>query len=128
VRAFRELAPTLPAGLSSYCRADMHDIDWAAWRDGGFVFLPQAYVNDFGGAAAPDVCAQGALPFFPLASVHPTIGMYPGQLLSPAAAEYVPALVRSGTTGFSVYLAETRMTSDEWRALGQAIAERGIAR
>jgi hypothetical protein len=128
VRAFRELAPTLPAGLSSYCRADMHDIDWAAWRDGGFVFLPQAYVNDFGGAAAPDVCAQGALPYFPLASVHPTIGMYPGQLRSLAAAEYVPALVRSGTTGFSVYLAETRMTSDEWRALGQAIVERGIAR
>ena len=128
VRAFRELAPTLPAGVSSYCRADMHDIDWAAWRDGGFVFLPQAYANDFGGAAAPDVCAQGALPFFPLAAVHPTIGMYAGQVSSPAAAEYVPALVRSGTRGFSVYLAETRMTSEEWRALGQAIAERGIAR
>lgn len=128
VQAFRDLAPALPAGVSSYCRADMHDIDWAAWRAGGFVFLPQAYANDFGGAAAPDICAKGALAFFPLSSVHPTIGMYPGQARSPAAAEYVPALARAGTTGFSVYLAETRMTSDEWRALGQAISERAIAR
>jgi len=42
-------------------------------------------------------------------------------------ATYVELLARAGTVGFSVYLAETRMTDTEWRALGRAIGERGIA-
>jgi hypothetical protein len=126
--AFRGLQPSLPAGLSSYCRADMHDLDWAAWRRNGFVFLPQAYVNDFGAEVTPAACARGAREFFPLDGVHPTIGMHPGQSASLAAAAYAPLLARAGTTGFSVYLAETRMTPEEWRSLGSAIATLGIAR
>jgi hypothetical protein len=128
VEAFRALEPALPAGLSSYCRADMHDLEWGAWREGGFVFLPQAYVNDFGADVAPAVCAQGATPFFPAEAVHPTIGMHAGQQSSLPASAYTGLLHEAGTTGFSVYLAETRMTPDDWRTLGTAIAALGIAR
>jgi hypothetical protein len=128
VEAFRALQPTLPAGLSSYCRADMHDIDWAAWRDAGFAFLPQAYVNDLGAMATPAACARGAQRFFSDADVHPTIGMHPGVRSSLSAATYASLLARSGTVGFSVYLAETRMTPDGWRELGGAIRQLSIAR
>ncbi len=49
VGAFCALRPApFAAGVSSSCRPDRHDIDWAAWRGGGFAFLPQAYVNDIG--------------------------------------------------------------------------------
>jgi hypothetical protein len=128
VEAFRARQPGLPAGLSSYCRADMHDLAWGAWRDGGFVFLPQAYVNDFGADVTPAACARGAGGIFPLDAVHPTIGMHPGQRTSMAAATYAGLLDAAGTTGFSVYLAETRMPPEEWRVLGAAIAALGIAR
>jgi hypothetical protein len=127
VRAFRKHRPDIVAGLSSYCRADMHDIDWEAWRSGGFAFLPQAYVNDFGPQVDPAACAAGARRFFPVDGVHPTIGMHSGQQASLAAAAYVPLLERAGTVGFSVYLAETRMTSEDWRTLGDAIARLGVA-
>jgi hypothetical protein len=41
----------------------------------------------------------------------------------------VPGLLaRARTVGFSVDLAETRMTGDEWRELAAAIATLGIAR
>lgn len=128
VAAFRDLQPALAVGLSSYCRADMHDLDWGAWRAAGFVFLPQAYVNDLGLEATPAACARGARGFFPVDAVHPTIGMHPGQRSSLAAAAYAPLLDRADTTGFSVYLAETRMTPEEWQSLGSAIARLGIAR
>jgi hypothetical protein len=126
--AFRALQPSLPTGLSTYCRADLHDLDWAAWRDSGFVLLPQAYVNDFGAEASPAACVRGARPFFAPHRVHPTIGMHPGQASSPAASSYGPLLREAGTTGFSVYLAETRMPPEEWQALGAAIATLRLAR
>jgi hypothetical protein len=59
--------------------------------------------------------------------VHPTIGMYPGVDRSLRAASYARLLARAGTLGFSVYLAETRMTPDDWRALGDAMRSRRIA-
>jgi hypothetical protein len=128
VDAFRAKRPTLPAALSSYCRADMQDLDWNAWRAAGFVFLPQAYVNDFGALVTPDMCLQGARAHFPRRAVHPTIGMHPGAARSLRAVDYVRLLARAGTVGFSVYLAETRMTEGEWQVLGSGIASRGIAR
>jgi hypothetical protein len=127
VSEFRRLQPTLPAAVSSYCRPDQHDLDWGAWSADGFAFLPQAYVNDFGAAASPESCVEGAKPYFPAARVHPTVGMYPGVARSLRAASYARLLGRAGTVGFSVYLAETRMTRDDWRTLGGAIRARGIA-
>ncbi len=127
VDRFRALLPGIPAGVSSYCRPDRHDIDWTSWRQAGFAFLPQAYVNDVGPDVSPARCVEGAASFFPRTAVHPTVGMHPGGLGTLAAADYVELLAEAGTIGFSVYLAETRMTDDEWRAFGAAIASRGIA-
>ena len=127
VDAFRAQRPSLPAGVSSYCRPDRHDIDWASWRQGQFVFLPQAYVNDFGDQVAPANCVEGASAFFPADAVHPTVGMHAGAARSLGASTYVDLLAGASTVGFSVYLAETRMTDTEWQAFGAGIAEHGIA-
>jgi hypothetical protein len=128
VRTFRALRPApFPLGLSSYCRPDRHDIDWAAWRKAAAAFLPEAYVNDIGTEGDPAGCVAAAAGAFPRVEIHPTIGMHIGAQGTVEVATYVELLARAGTVGFSVYLAETRMTDTEWRALGHAIGERGIA-
>ncbi|HUF01207.1 MAG TPA: hypothetical protein VMN35_02165 [Gaiellaceae bacterium] len=127
VEAFRSRLPSLPAALSSYCRPDRHDLDWGAWRRAGFALLPQAYVNDFGQEAAPAMCVHGARAFFRPNEIHPTVGMHPGARRPLAASRYAQLLARAGTVGFSVYLAETRMTG-EWQSFGAAIRGLGIAR
>ena len=128
VEVFRALEPDTPAAISSYCRADTQDIDWGAWSGSDFVFLPQAYVNDFGAAASPAACAEGAAEFFPTNAVHPTVGVYTGQEGEPSPERYAALLDEAGTLGFSVYLAETGMRSGQWRVYGEAIAELRIAR
>ncbi|MGI8479242.1 MAG: hypothetical protein ACR2M2_05210 [Gaiellaceae bacterium] len=128
VQLFRALEPDTPAAISSYCRADTQDIDWRAWNRSGFVFLPQAYANDFGGAASPAACAEGAAGFFPSDAVHPTVGVYAGQGESPSPERYTALLDEAGTVGFSVYLAETGMYAGDWDTFGSAIAELEIAR
>jgi hypothetical protein len=128
VDAFHGLEPDMPAAISSYCRADTQDIDWDAWNRSGFVFFPQAYVNDFGGAASPEACAEGAAEFFPRSVVHPTVGVYTGREGEPSPARYAALLDEAETVGFSVYLAETRMHSEQWHTFGEAIAELAIAR
>jgi hypothetical protein len=128
VDRFRAVEPDTPASVSSYCRADRQDIDWRAWNGSGFVFLPQAYYNDFGSAASPAACAEGAAGFFPADAVHPTVGMYAGQGEEPSPERYVALLAEAGTVGFSVYLAETRMHASDWHMFGNAIAEFEIAR
>ena len=128
VERFRALEPETAAAVSSYCRADRQDIDWMTWRGSGFVFLPQAYVNDFGSAASPASCAEGAAKFFPASAVHPTIGVYTGQDGEPSPERYATLLDEAGTVGFSVYLAETRMYARDWNTFGKAIAELEIAR
>jgi hypothetical protein len=128
VERFRALEPEMPAAISSYCRADTQDIDWGAWNDSGFAFLPQAYVNDLGGAASPAACADGAAEFFPASAVHPTVGVYEGQDGDPSPERYATLLDEAGTVGFSVYLAETGMRAEQWRTFGEAITGLAIAR
>jgi hypothetical protein len=128
VSTFRSLRPApFPVGLSSYCQPDRHDLDWAAWRHAGFVFLPEAYVNDIGAEGAPAECVAHAQGVFPRAEIHPTIGMHVGAEGVLDVGTYIDLLALAGTVGFSVYLAETRMTDADWRALGAAISARGIA-
>ena len=127
VERFRALEPDMPAALSSYSRADRQDIDWRAWNDSGFAFLPQAYVNDLGSAASPAACAEGAAGFFPAEAVHPTVGMYASRGVA-SAERYAALLDEAGTVGFSVYLAETGMSAGDWHTFGKAIADLEIAR
>jgi hypothetical protein len=125
VTDFRALEPTLHAGLSSFC--DANGIGLAPWANAGFEFLPQAYVNDFGAAVSPAACARAASGYFPLSKVHPTVGSYHGLKGWVAPGRYIPLLAQAGTTGFSVYLAETNMTAEGWQSYGQAIKSLHIA-
>ncbi|MBV8065081.1 MAG: hypothetical protein JOY73_06130 [Actinobacteria bacterium] len=125
VSRFRSLEPTITAGLSSLCNASA--IGLGPWASAGFAFLPQAYVNDFGSTVAPSVCVQAATAYFPLSSIHPTVGSYRGQKGWVSPQQYIPLLAAAGTTGFSVYNAETNMTAQSWQAYGQAIRQRHIA-
>jgi hypothetical protein len=126
VDVFRGRLPAKTAALSSYCRADRHDIDWAVWRDAGFHFLPQAYANDFGADFGPGGCAAGA-GAFPVERVHPTLGTYPSAYRV-SADQYVTMLSASPTTGFSIYLAEVDMTPAKWKTYGRAVrAEVGVS-
>jgi hypothetical protein len=125
VTRFRQLEPTMTAGLSSLC--DASGIGLAPWAKAGFAFLPQAYVNDFGSNVAPSVCVHAASAYFPLSSIHPTIGSYHGQKGWMTPQQYVPLLAAAGTKGFSVYNAETNMDATSWQAYGQAIRLQHIA-
>jgi hypothetical protein len=127
VKAFRVALPNLPAGVSSYCRPDQHDLDWAAWARAGFVFLPQAYVNDLGAAVSPATCTKAASGFFPTSDVHPTVASYSGSLGIVSPARFAQLLAIAGTTGFSVFPAEVGMSEQDWQAYGQAIASLKIA-
>lgn len=128
VTAFRKAEPTLPAGVSSYCRPDEHDINWSAWVSGGFVFLPQAYVNDFGADVAPAACVQGAAHWFAAANVHPTVASYSGTFGFTSPARFAQLLAQAHTTGFSIYPAEVGMTPADWQTYGDAITKLGIAK
>jgi hypothetical protein len=127
VGEFRRLEPGLPAAVASYCRPDLHDLDWKAWSKGGFDFMPEAYVNELGPAADPAACASAASMYFPASRVHPIVGMYQGKLGLGLASSYAQLLQKAGTTGFSIYLAEEGMTPAKWSAFGKAIAQMGIA-
>jgi hypothetical protein len=128
VDAFRAELPDMPAAISSYCRSDREDIDWQSWADGGFDFLPQAYVNDLGDYVTPAACTEGAAKWFSPDAVHPTIGMYASEHPEATAATYPKLLQDAHTVGFSVYLAETQEDPQGWNILGQAIDDLGIAR
>ena len=123
VAAFRAAEPTLPAAVSSYCRADRHDIDWAAWANAGFDFLPQAYANDFGAAAFPRLCTNAAAQWFPRSRVHPTIGSYSGDKGIVPPDTWIDLLRAAHTTGFSIYPAEAGMSPENWQAYGAVTGE-----
>lgn len=122
VDAFRAAEPSLAAAVSSFCRPDQHDLDWSAWVNGHFEFLPQAYVNDFGLSVAPAACVLGAAKWFPPARVHPTIGSYQGLRGIVSPARWIALLRAAHTTGFSIYPAEAGMSPESWQAYGAVLA------
>lgn len=128
VETFRKELPDIAAGLSSYGRADLADLDWKAWRDAGFDWLPQAYLNEFD-INDPALCVEGAMKVgWPRDRVHPTLGLWGGgQSRVVPVSEYVASLRRSGSIGFSSYLAE-QMSEEDWQNLGEAIAKGGLTR
>ena len=93
----------------------------------GFAFLPQAYVNDFGTAVSPAACVHASSATFPLSSIHPTVGSYHGQKGWVSVWRYSRLLAQAGTTGFSVYPAETQMSAADWQAYGKEIASLHMA-
>jgi hypothetical protein len=124
VAAFRGRLPELPAALSSQCLPPA-GFDLHAWRDAGFAYLPQAYVNQFGDRVQPQACLDAVAGVFGPSSVHPTIGTY-GSLHAVSPQTYADLLAAAGTVGFSVYVAEIT-PGETWAALGRAARELGIA-
>jgi hypothetical protein len=127
VSAFRAALPGLPAAITSYCRPDQHDLDWTAWARTGFVFLPQAYVNDLGTAASPSTCTKAAAAYFPPSQVHPIVASYSGTRGIVSPQRFARLLAQAGTKGFSIYPAEVGMDQQDWQDYGHAIASLGIA-
>jgi hypothetical protein len=125
VSAFRAAEPRLPAGLSSFCSAT--GLGLATWANAGFVFLPQAYVNDFGAAVSPAACVRAAAPYFTRANVHPTVACYQGTRGYITPARFAALLAQAGTTGFSIYPAETLVNAQDWQTYATAIASTHIA-
>jgi hypothetical protein len=122
--ALRALLPTIPVALSTFGRADRHDLDWSPWIRDGAHFLPQAYPNV---AAELEVvaCVEGAgkclsseLSWTP-DRVHPTINMTSEGSGAIPPAKYAQDLVASGAKGFSVYLGEV-MSAEAYQALAPA--------
>ena len=128
-RSFRQFTGAVPAAVSSYCRADQQDLDWAAWAERDFVFLPQAYVNQHGMLTAPRDCFRGARGIFQSDRVNPTIGTYESTVPVPmdAYVRLLEASARAGSQGFSVYLAETNVSDADRALLGAAVRAGRIA-
>jgi hypothetical protein len=126
IQAFRSELPDIPAALSSYGRTDLADIDWKAWQDAGFDWLPQAYLNEFP-IYDPALCVDAAVKSgWPRDRVHPTLGLWGGgQSRLVSADEYIASLRKGGSVGFSSYLAE-QMSDADWAGLGKGIAEGGL--
>ena len=125
VQAFRALEPALPAALSSFC--DAEGLGLGPWAKSGFDFLPQAYVNDFGAAVAPQACVRAAAAWFPRARVHPTVACYGGQQGYVPPTQFAQLLAQAGTRGFSVFPAETLVQPGDWKTYAHAIASLHIA-
>ncbi len=117
VDTFRWLEPTLPAAMTTYGAAIapwVLPIDFAAWRNGGFDLLPQAYYNQFPKVYRPDMTvAHAERAGWPLDRVHPVIGVYRKY----PASNYVPLLQAAGATGFSVWIGD-QATAADYEALG----------
>jgi hypothetical protein len=123
--ALRALLPTTPVALSTFGRADRHDLHWAAWIQDGADFLPQAYPN-VAEELEVGLCVSEAgkcLSEPPIGwtpdRVHPTINLTGEGSRPVTPAKYAQDLAASGAKGFSVYLGEV-MTEDAYKALAPA--------
>ena len=77
VREYRRLKPEFPSFFSSFGRPTFHaSLDWAAWADGGFRGMPQAYENLNAEQLRPAQCVDDWARFFPRKGLRPTLGCF----------------------------------------------------
>ena len=77
VNAYRDLRPRFRTYFSSFGRPRFHaGLDWAAWADGGFRGMPQAYENLNSSLLTPKQCVDDYARFFPRESMRPTLGCF----------------------------------------------------
>jgi hypothetical protein len=130
---FRALRPKIPAGFSTYwgttwktlgstqTRKDMV-MDFVSWAAAGFKFMPQSYPNDFPVATVQNTMVHALKARWDKRVVHPTIGIYDGQVGRVSVEEYVRQLYAAKsdgfTVGYDVYNAEN-MTEHDFVVLGQ---------
>jgi hypothetical protein len=77
VREYRRLKPEFRSYFSSFGRPEFHpSLDWAAWADGQFRGMPQAYENLNAHLLKPKQCVNDWKRFFPRRSLRPTLGCF----------------------------------------------------
>jgi hypothetical protein len=77
VREYRRLKPDFRSYFSSFGRPEFHSsLDWAAWADGEFRGMPQAYENLNAQLLKPKLCVNDWSRFFPRRSLRPTLGCF----------------------------------------------------
>ena len=76
--AFKSHAPKVDPWLSSFGRVDLHpDIDYRAFANAGFGFMPQAYSCE-STELSPSACLRHAEDYWPRHRIQPTLGAYAG--------------------------------------------------
>jgi hypothetical protein len=77
VREYRRLKPEFPSYFSSFGRPKFHpSLDFAAWANGDFDGMPQAYENLNAQALKPADCVKDWARFFPRGGLRPTLGCF----------------------------------------------------
>jgi hypothetical protein len=77
VREYRRLKPEFRSYFSSFGRPEFHSsLNWAAWADGGFHGMPQAYENLNAEMLKPVQCVEDWDRFFPRRMLRPTLGCF----------------------------------------------------
>jgi hypothetical protein len=77
VDAYRALRPRFRTYFSSFGRPKFHPgLDWAAWADGGFRGMPQAYENLNAELLKPRLCVDDYARFFARDTMRPTLGCF----------------------------------------------------
>jgi hypothetical protein len=78
VREYRRLKPEFRSYFSSFGRPEFHaSLNWAAWAEGGFHGMPQAYENLNAEMLKPVQCVKDWDRFFPRRGLRPTLGCFP---------------------------------------------------
>lgn len=77
VEEYRRRKPGFLSYFSSFGRPRFHaSLDWAAWSDGGFLGMPQAYENLNAAALKPTQCVDDWARFFERKDLRPTLGCF----------------------------------------------------
>jgi hypothetical protein len=117
---FRQDHPRLPAALSSFGRPDLHaGIDWTAWRDHGFDWMPQAYECETE-ALAPRVCVQQALAIWPRERIFVTLGTYAGARGALTGAQLYASVADIALPGVNLWDAQ-ELRNGQLGALGRLV-------
>jgi hypothetical protein len=77
VDAYRRLQPDFVSYFSSFGRPQFHaGLNWAAWADGAFRGMPQAYENLNARELKPAQCVADWARFFDRSALRPTLGCF----------------------------------------------------
>ena len=77
VDEYRRLKPDFPTYFSSFGRPEFHpSLNWAAWANGGFRGMPQAYENLNAEKLKPAQCILDWARFFERSEIRPTLGCF----------------------------------------------------
>lgn len=131
VDAYDALGLTIPKGFITYGAASGENIlgsalnpaagtmDWAAWFNDGWQYIPEAYANESADYEMTQVLHHAANASWPTARITPALGIYDGGALGRlSGADYAARLTAVGWTGgFAVFDAE-QATEEDLAALG----------